>query len=170
VFAARASRGLLLRAAAVSFVAALAACRSAAPPPPPAPPAPPPAEPTPAPTPPVAQPYPLPTTPPQDPLLVRPAALPIQVRAWAEPSRLPPGGGSAQILVRVTKKGGAPVEGVEVRLATSAGSLFSDARVMVTDARGMTRDRLTTSEPAVLTLNAGGTRVSFSVDVGARPE
>jgi hypothetical protein len=88
------------------------------------------------------------------------------VAAWAEPSSLPEGGGQAQILVRVQKKGGTPFPGVEVRLATSTGTLFSAGRVLVTDNRGMTRDRLTTRRSARVVLNAGGTRYRFDVRVG----
>jgi hypothetical protein len=99
---------------------------------------------------------------------VRPADGVIRVRAWAEPSHLPPGGGSAQILVRVTRSGGAPVEGVEVRFVTSAGRLFSGSRSLVTDARGMVRDQLTTAEAATVTLNAGGSRSSVLVAVAPR--
>jgi hypothetical protein len=38
--------------------------------------------------------------------------------------------------------------------------------VLVTDAAGMTRDRLTARKTAVVTLNAGGTRYRFQVPVG----
>jgi hypothetical protein len=85
------------------------------------------------------------------------------VAAWAEPKRLPPGGGVVQILVRIQKRGGHPYPGVEVRLATSAGTLYSRGGVLVTDTRGMTRDRLTTRQAATITLNAGGTRYRFRV-------
>ena len=90
----------------------------------------------------------------------------IVVEAWAEPRHLPEGGGQAQILVRVQKRGGRRIPGVEVRLRSSEGTLFSGGNVLVTDAQGMTRDRLTTRHAATLTLNAGGTRVSFEVKVG----
>ncbi len=88
------------------------------------------------------------------------------VAAWAEPRQLGAGGGQAQILVRVQKTGGARFPGVEVRLRTSAGSLYSGGKVRVTDAQGMTRDRLTTHKPSIITLNAGGTRYRFQVPVG----
>jgi hypothetical protein len=39
----------------------------------------------------------------------------------------------------------------------------------VTDAQGMTRDRLTTRKTAVVTLNAGGTRYRFQVPVPESP-
>lgn len=103
---------------------------------------------------------------PDEPLPVKTVAEPIVVAAWAEPQQLPPGGGQSQILVRIQKQGGRPFPGVEVRLATSAGSLYSDGRVLVTDAQGMTRDRLTARKTAVITLNAGGTRYRFKVPVG----
>ena len=54
---------------------------------------------------------------------------------------------------------------VQVRLKASTGTLYSKGRVLVTDAQGMTRDRLTTRKTAVITLNAGGTRYRFQVPV-----
>jgi hypothetical protein len=89
----------------------------------------------------------------------------VVVTAWAEPSHLPPGGGVVQILVRAQKRGGAPFPGVEVRLKTSTGSLFSADRVLLTDRNGMTRDRLTARKTAEITMNAGGTRHRFLVPV-----
>ena len=100
-----------------------------------------------------------------EPLPVTPVAEPIVVAAWAEPKELPAGGGQAQILVRIQRRGGRRFPGVEVRLRSSAGSLFSSGRVLVTDAEGMTRDRLTTRKTATITLNAGGTRYRFRVPV-----
>jgi hypothetical protein len=97
---------------------------------------------------------------------VRVASEPLIVAAWAEPPRLPEGGGVCQILVRVQKKGGRPYPGVEVRLRAKPGTLYSRSDVLVTDGRGMTRDRLTTRETATVVLNAGGTRYRFSVLVG----
>lgn len=73
------------------------------------------------------------------------------------------GGGPVQILVRVQKRGGHPYPGVEVRLQTSQGNLHSSGRTLVTDARGLTRDRLSARGSAEITLNAGGTRYRFSV-------
>ncbi len=99
-------------------------------------------------------------------LPVKPADEPVAVAAWAEPRYLPAGGGEAQIVIRVQKRGGARFPGVEVRLSTSRGSLFSDGRILVTDAQGMTRDRLRTQTTATITLNAGGTRYRFQVPVG----
>jgi hypothetical protein len=106
----------------------------------------------------------------EEPLAVQPVQGEIVVAAWAEPSHLGPGGGSAQILVRVQRRGGTPLAGVEVRLATSVGSLYSEGRVLTTDSRGMTRDRLTTRKEATVTLNAGGTRYRFQVPVDPRPD
>jgi hypothetical protein len=102
-------------------------------------------------------------------LRVEQASEPAVVAAWAEPRALPPGGGQAQILVRVQKEGGARFPGVEVRLRVSNGTLFSGGRTLVTDAQGMTRDRLTVRRSTVVTLNAGGTRYCFQVLVGKRP-
>ena len=90
---------------------------------------------------------------------------PIVVAAWAEPKHLPPGGGQVQILVRIQKRGGRRYPGVQVRLKASTGTLYSKGRVLVTDAQGMTRDRLTTRKNAIITLNAGGTRYRFQVSV-----
>jgi hypothetical protein len=108
---------------------------------PPRPPSAPEASPTPEPTPlpPVAK-----------------AAEPVVVRAWAEPRQLPPAGGQTQILVLARKKNGDPFEGVEVRVTTSEGTLFSASRILTTDATGRTRDRLTTRRPATVTVNVGG--------------
>ena len=97
------------------------------------------------------------------PLPVKKVPDPIVVAAWAEPKRLPPWGGQVQILVRVQKRGGARYPGVEVRLATTTGSLYSKGGVLVTDSQGMTRDRLTAREAAVIILNAGGTRYRFQI-------
>ena len=102
-----------------------------------------------------------------EPLPVKKVDEEIVVAAWAEPSRLPPGGGQAQILVRVQKRGGAAFAGVEVRLSVSGGSLYSGGRVLLTDARGTTRDRLTAKGAARITLNAGGMRYSFRVPIAA---
>lgn len=136
----------------------------------PPPPPPPPAE-APAPVPlPRAEPLPPASPPevpaPEQPGPVEPAKEPIVVSAWAEPRRLPPGGGQAQILVRVQRRNGQRLAGVEVRLSASEGTLFSDGRVLTTDAAGMTRDRLTAHRDTVVTLNAGGTLYRFEVPVG----
>lgn len=127
-------------------------------------------EPVPEPAPPRGEPLPpapQPPPPKDDPGPVKVVQGPIVVAAWAEPRQLPAGGGQAQIVVRVQKRGGAPLAGVEVRLNTTHGSLFSAGRVLTTDVRGMTRDRLTTRRSAVITLNAGGTRYRFQVNVDA---
>jgi hypothetical protein len=108
--------------------------------------------------------------PPTTPLPVKKAAEDVVVAAWAEPRRLPPGGGQSQILVRLRKRGGAPYEGVEVRIQSSAGTLFSGGKVLLTDASGQTRDRLTTRRNTEITLNAGGTVYRFQVPVGPPPE
>lgn len=89
----------------------------------------------------------------------------VVVTAWAEPSHLPPGGGMVQILVRAQKRGGAPFTGVEVRLKTNEGGLYSGGRVLITDRNGLTRDRLTARRTAEITMNAGGTRHRFLVPV-----
>jgi len=50
------------------------------------------------------------------------------------------------------------------------GQLFSGGKVLVTDSAGQTRDRITTSRTARITLNAGGTVYRFQVPVGPPPE
>ena len=128
---------------------------------PPPPPPPPPGEPlTPSPPPPHEE----------EPLVVKRVEEPIVVAAWAEPRELPRGGGQAQILVRVQRPGGKRFPGVEVQLRAKPGSLYSGGRVLVTDGQGMTRDRLTTHETTVVTLNAGGTRYRFRVQVAGSEE
>jgi hypothetical protein len=128
-----------------------------APPPPPAPP---------SPVAPAAEPTPTPAVPQDDPLAVQTAPEPLIVAAWPEPSHLPAGGGQTQILIRVQRRGGKPYPAVEVRLRSNKGSLYSAGRILVTDAMGLTRDRLTTHETATITLNAGGMRYRFVVPVG----
>jgi hypothetical protein len=106
---------------------------------------------------------------PPEPGPVRKVDEEIVVAAWAEPRQLPLGGGEAQILVRAQKRGGAPFAGVEVRLSASEGKLFSQGRLLITDKGGMTRDRLSTQRSALVTVNAGGTRYTFTVRVRERP-
>jgi hypothetical protein len=98
-----------------------------------------------------------------EPLPVTRAAEEVVVAAWSEPKELPPAGGQAQILVRAQKRGGAPFPGVEVRLSASGGKLFSGGKVLVTDATGRTRDRLTARAVTLITVNAGGTVYRFRV-------
>ena len=98
-----------------------------------------------------------------EPLPVTRAPEEVVVAAWSEPKELPPAGGQAQILVRAQKRGGAPFPGVEVRLSASKGNLFSGGKVLVTDGSGNTRDRLTTRELTLITVNAGGTVYRFRV-------
>jgi hypothetical protein len=143
-----------LRRALVVFAlaAALPACRSA--------PARPPAASS---TVPPSSAQPPPSATPEDALVVTAATEPFTLAAWAEPAKLPPLGGQCQIIVRVLKRGGAPYPGVEVRLEASKGTLYSAGRILVTDASGKTRDRLTARAGATITLNAGGTRYRFEV-------
>jgi hypothetical protein len=103
----------------------------------------------------------------EPPLPVKKAPEDVVVAAWSEPKQLPPNGGQAQILVRAQKRGGAPYPGVEVRVRASAGSLFSKGRVLITDASGQTRDRLTSGKEVTITVNAGGTVYRFRVPVSA---
>jgi hypothetical protein len=96
------------------------------------------------------------------------AVEPVLVRAWAEPRQLPPAGGQTQIIVLARKRNGDPFEGVEVRFTTTAGSLYSQSKVLLTDANGRTRDRLTTRDPAVVTVNVGGSVQTIPVAVAGR--
>jgi hypothetical protein len=148
---------LLAGLCGATLLVACASLRHEPPPPPPPPPRGEPLPPEEPPTPPKRE---------EEPGPVHVVREPIVVAAWAEPHSLPAGGGQAQILVRVQRKGGARFPGVEVLLSTTEGSLYSRGRVLVTDAQGMTRDRLTTSQTSVVTLNAGGTRYRFQVPVG----
>jgi hypothetical protein len=143
--------------------AALGRSRKAAPPPPPPP------APTSTPGEPL-EPVPPSAAPEEEYLPVKKVPDPIVVAAWAEPKELPRGGGQAQILVRIQKRGGRRYPGVEVRLVASEGTLYSQGKVLVTDTQGMTRDRLTTRKTSTITLNAGGTRYRFRIPVaGASP-
>jgi hypothetical protein len=93
------------------------------------------------------------------------AAEPVIVRAWAEPRLLPPAGGQAQLLVLARKRNGDPFAGVEVRFQASEGSLFSGGRILTTDDAGRTRDRLTTRQSSVVTVDVGGTTREIQVTV-----
>ena len=105
-----------------------------------------------------------------EPLPVQKAPEEVVVAAWSEPKRLPPRGGQSQIVVRAQRRGGKPFEGVEVRVRTSVGTLFSQGRVLLTDASGRTRDRLTARRGATITVNAGGTVYRFEVPLRAESE
>jgi hypothetical protein len=87
----------------------------------------------------------------------------IVIAAWTEPRQLPRGGGQVQVLVRVQRVGGGPYPGVQVRLSTNAGTLFSAGSALVTDAQGMTRDRLTSKRAASVLVQIGDTRYRFKV-------
>ena len=144
----------------LALAATVAACRSASPRPPAAGTPPPTTTTTPA-VPPDVPPPPPPN--PEDPLAVTLVTEPFTVAAWAEPAKLPPLGGQCQIIVRVMKRGGTPLPGVEVRLSASKGTLYSAGRILITDASGKTRDRLTARAGSTIILNAGGTRYRFEV-------
>jgi hypothetical protein len=125
-----------------------------------------------APSPRPIRPSPSPTAAPATAVGTHPEPLPVEkargeviVAAWSEPRQMAPGGGQAQIVVRLQQRGGAPYPGVEVRIAVDQGALYSQGRVLVTDANGMTRDRLTTASTARITVNAGGTVYRFDVPV-----
>lgn len=122
-----------------------------------------------SPSPAAPSPVPSPMTEPPSPAPVKPAAEEIRVRAWSEPRLLPPAGGQAQILVLARNRKGEPAPGIEVRFSTNEGTLFSGGKVLVTDASGRTRDRLTARRTAVVTVNVGGSMRSVLVPVGNPP-
>jgi hypothetical protein len=130
----------------------------------------PPRETTPTPTlTPTPTPEPLATPTPSPESAGRPLAVvneSIAVSAWTEPRRLPPGGGQAQVIVRVLRHNGRPLPGVEVRVATSAGSLYSQGKILTTDARGIVRDSLTTTRATTLTIQAGGQEQHIELPLG----
>jgi hypothetical protein len=99
------------------------------------------------------------------PLPVKKASEEVVVAAWSEPRELPAGGGQVQILVRAQKRGGAPFARVEVRIQAEGGTLYSKGKILITNAAGRTRDRLTARRPALITVNAGGTVYRFRVPV-----
>lgn len=113
---------------------------------------------------------PVPGTPGTEPLAVQKAPEEVVVAAWSEPKRLPPRGGQANIIVRAQRRGGKPFEGVEVRIRTSVGTLFSQGRALTTDVNGRTRDRLTARRGATITVNAGGTVYRFDVPLREESE
>lgn len=128
----------------------------------------PPRETTPTPTP-TPTPEPLATPTPSPESAERPLAVvneSFAVSAWTEPRRLPPGGGQAQVIVRVLRHNGRPLPGVEVRIATSAGSLYSQGKILTTDARGIVRDSLTTTRATTLTVQAGGHEQRIELPLG----
>jgi len=89
----------------------------------------------------------------------------VVVAAWAEPARLPPGGGQVQIMVRTQRPNGEPYPGVQVRLRASEGKLYSNGKTLVTDGSGMTRDRLTSKRVSEIVVLVGGTRHRFRVEL-----
>jgi hypothetical protein len=110
--------------------------------------------PTPAVTP-EATPYPMPSPAAESREVVRFDGDAV-LNVWTEPRRLPLGGGQAQVIVRVLRRNGRPLPGVEVRITSSGGALFSQGRILTTDDRGMVRDSLTVSQPTTITVDAGG--------------
>lgn len=94
------------------------------------------------------------------------------IAAWTEPRYLPPGGGQVKVLVRVQRvqrAGGGPYPGVQVQLQSTAGHLLSAGKILVTDAQGMTHDRLTAKEPVGIVVRIGDTRYSFQVTMPPAP-
>ena len=94
------------------------------------------------------------------------AAETVTVRA--EPARLPPGGGSAQIVALVRDLSGNALSGTSVAFATDAGTLSSS--VVTTDANGEARTTLTTARETKVTATVGGVEpVEVTVRVDQAP-
>jgi adhesin/invasin len=90
------------------------------------------------------------------------AAETVTVRA--EPGRLPPGGGSTQIVALVRDAAGNPLPGATVAFSTTAGTLSNGSAV--TDAAGDARTTLTTGREATITATVGSKsgQLTLSVD------
>jgi PKD repeat protein len=82
----------------------------------------------------------------------------------AEPGRLPPGGGSTQVIALVRDLAGNPLAGATVAFSTTAGTLSNGSAV--TDAAGEARTTLTTGREATVTANVGSksSQLTLSVD------
>lgn len=83
----------------------------------------------------------------------------------ANPSTVPAGGGTVDLLATVTGAGGSSLPGVPVTFSTSAGQLAST--VVTTDGAGNARTSLTTDRTATVTAQAGA-RTSNTVTVTAQ--
>jgi adhesin/invasin len=82
----------------------------------------------------------------------------------AEPGRLPPGGGSTQIIALVRDAAGNPLPGASVAFSASAGNLSSG--VAVTDGNGEARTTLTTGRETTITAAVGSktAQITLSID------
>jgi hypothetical protein len=81
----------------------------------------------------------------------------------AEPGRLPPGGGSAQIVALVRDIAGNSMPGATVAFTTTSGTLSNGTAV--TDAAGEARTTLTTSREATVTATVGSKSAQLTLSV-----
>lgn len=93
------------------------------------------------------------------------AAETVTVRA--EPARLSPGGGSAQIVALVRDVAGNPLAGASVAFTTTAGTLSSG--VAQTDANGEARSTLVTARESTITATVGAKSGQITVQVDSSP-
>ncbi len=93
------------------------------------------------------------------------AAETVTVRA--EPARLSPGGGSAQIVALVRDVAGNPLAGASVAFTTTAGTLSSG--VAQTDANGEARSTLVTARESTVTATVGAKSGQITVQVDSSP-
>ena len=85
----------------------------------------------------------------------------------AFPAVLPRGGGTSRIVVRAYNADGNPVPNVGIFITSSAGTLDSNGRLLITDANGKVTDRLTTEETqTTVTASAGTLTSSITISVG----
>ncbi len=93
------------------------------------------------------------------------AAETVTVRA--EPGRLPPGGGSTQIIALVRDVAGNGMSGASVAFSASAGNLSSG--VAVTDGNGEARTTLTTGRETTVTAAVGSKTATMTRSHRRRP-
>lgn len=93
------------------------------------------------------------------------AAETVTVRA--EPARLPPGGGSAQIVALVRDVSGNALAGTSVAFTTQAGTLTNS--VVTTDANGEARTTLTTARETTVKATVGAQTGEVTVPVDLAP-
>ncbi len=86
----------------------------------------------------------------------------------ADPSGLPPEGGTVQLQAFVRDEDGNPVSGVQVFFSTTNGSLGSHGEPVRTNSQGIARDTLTTQGPATVTAVAGAEEDTVSISIGTQ--
>lgn len=85
----------------------------------------------------------------------------------ADPQELPQGGGRSAITATAYDAQGTVLQAIPVIFSTSAGSLASGGGVTLTDAKGETRDTLTTDREATATATSGDKTASVKVTIKA---